>query len=56
MKECGKQIRGDFPENVVEETAIPKESKNETEQIQTATTEVRQQGYFILRIWSILTV
>lgn len=34
---------GDFSENAVSEKAIPKEYKNETEQIQTATTEVRQQ-------------
>lgn len=34
---------GDFSENAVGETAIPKEYRNETEQIQTATAEVRQQ-------------
>lgn len=34
---------GDFSENVVIETEIPKEYKNETEQIKKATVEVRQQ-------------
>lgn len=34
---------GDFSEHSVSEKAIPKEYKNETEQIQTATAEVRQQ-------------
>lgn len=34
---------GDFSENIVCEKVIPKEYKNETEQIRTATTEVRQQ-------------
>ena len=34
---------GDFSENTISEKAIPKEYKNETEQIQTATMEVRQQ-------------
>lgn len=34
---------GDFSENTVSEKAIPKEYKNETEQIQTATAEVKQQ-------------
>lgn len=34
---------GDFSENVVVETEIPKEYKNETEQIKKATVEVRQQ-------------
>lgn len=34
---------GDFSENAVSEKSIPKEYKNETEQIQTATTEVRHQ-------------
>ncbi len=34
---------GDFSEHAVCETAIPKEYKNETEQIRKATTEVRQQ-------------
>lgn len=34
---------GDFSENTVCEKVIPKEYKNETEQIRTATTEVRQQ-------------
>lgn len=34
---------GDFTENVVVETEIPKEYKNETEQIKKATVEVRQQ-------------
>lgn len=34
---------GDFSENVVSEKAIPKEYKNETEQIKTATAEVKQQ-------------
>lgn len=34
---------GDFSENVVSEKTIPREYRNETEQIRTATTEVRQQ-------------
>ncbi len=34
---------GDFSEHTVSETAIPKEYKNETEQIRTATVEVKQQ-------------
>lgn len=34
---------GDFSENAVVEKSIPKEYKNETEQIRTATTEVKQQ-------------
>ena len=34
---------GDFSENTVSEKGIPKEYKNETEQIQTATKEVKQQ-------------
>lgn len=34
---------GDFSENVVIEKTIPKKYKNETEQIKTATTEVKQQ-------------
>lgn len=34
---------GDFSENAASEKAIPKEYKNETEQIRTATTEVKQQ-------------
>ncbi len=34
---------GDFSENAVIEKAIPQEYKNETEQIRTATTEVRKQ-------------
>lgn len=34
---------GDFSENAVVEKAIPKEYKNETEQIKTATSEVKQQ-------------
>lgn len=34
---------GDFSENVVSEKDIPKEYKNETEQIRTATREVKQQ-------------
>lgn len=34
---------GDFSENVVSEKAIPSEYKNETEQIKTATAEVKQQ-------------
>lgn len=34
---------GDFSENTVVETAIPKEYKNETEQISKATVEVKQQ-------------
>ena len=34
---------GDFSENTVQEKEIPKEYKNETEQIQTATVEVKQQ-------------
>lgn len=34
---------GDFSENVVSEKGIPKEYKDETEQIRTATREVRQQ-------------
>ncbi|MDE6404554.1 MAG: methyl-accepting chemotaxis protein [Lachnospiraceae bacterium] len=34
---------GDFSENAVVETAIPKEYKNETEQISKATVEVKQQ-------------
>ncbi|MCM1245224.1 MAG: methyl-accepting chemotaxis protein [Roseburia sp.] len=34
---------GDFSENTVSEKAIPKEYKNETEQIRTATAEVKQQ-------------
>lgn len=34
---------GDFSENAVSEKGIPREYKNETEQIQTATAEVRQQ-------------
>lgn len=34
---------GDFSENVVSEKGIPKEYKNETEQIKTATVEVKQQ-------------
>ncbi|MDE6312039.1 MAG: methyl-accepting chemotaxis protein [Lachnospiraceae bacterium] len=34
---------GDFSENIAYEKAIPQEYKNETEQIRTATTEVRQQ-------------
>lgn len=34
---------GDFSENAVVEKAIPKEYKSETEQIRTATTEVKQQ-------------
>ncbi len=34
---------GDFSENTVQEKGIPKEYKNETEQIQTATVEVKQQ-------------
>lgn len=34
---------GDFSENVVSEKGIPKEYKDETEQIRTATTEVKQQ-------------
>lgn len=34
---------GDFSENVVSEKSIPKEYKNETEQIRTATREVKQQ-------------
>ncbi len=34
---------GDFSENTVSEKGIPKEYKNETEQIQKATTEVKQQ-------------
>ncbi|MBD5134997.1 MAG: methyl-accepting chemotaxis protein [Lachnospiraceae bacterium] len=34
---------GDFSENAVSEKSIPKEYKSETEQIRTATTEVRQQ-------------
>ncbi len=34
---------GDFSENVVSEKGIPKEYKNETEQIRTATREVKQQ-------------
>lgn len=34
---------GDFSENAVSESGIPSQYKNETEQIQTATTEVRQQ-------------
>lgn len=34
---------GDFSENMVREKGIPKEYKNETEQIQTATVEVKQQ-------------
>lgn len=34
---------GDFSENTVSEKAIPKEYKDETEQIKTATAEVRQQ-------------
>lgn len=34
---------GDFSENAVMETAIPKEYKNETEQISKATVEVKQQ-------------
>lgn len=34
---------GDFSENTVQEKEIPKEYKNETEQIRTATVEVKQQ-------------
>lgn len=34
---------GDFSENAVSEKAIPKEYRNETEQIKTATAEVKQQ-------------
>ncbi|MDE6531348.1 MAG: methyl-accepting chemotaxis protein [Lachnospiraceae bacterium] len=34
---------GDFSENTVQEKGIPKEYKNETEQIRTATVEVKQQ-------------
>ncbi|MCM1158714.1 MAG: methyl-accepting chemotaxis protein [Bacteroidales bacterium] len=34
---------GDFSENAVSESGIPSQYRNETEQIQTATTEVRQQ-------------
>ncbi len=34
---------GDFSENAISEKAIPSEYKNETEQIKTATTEVKQQ-------------
>ncbi|MDE6568838.1 MAG: methyl-accepting chemotaxis protein [Lachnospiraceae bacterium] len=34
---------GDFSENIVHEKEIPKEYKNETEQIRTATVEVKQQ-------------
>lgn len=34
---------GDFSENVVNEKTIPNQYKNETEQIKTATTEVKQQ-------------
>lgn len=34
---------GDFSENVVSEKGIPREYKDETEQIRTATTEVKQQ-------------
>lgn len=34
---------GDFSENTVSEKSIPKEYKNETEQIRTATVEVKQQ-------------
>lgn len=34
---------GDFSEHTVKEKSIPKEYKNETEQIQTATVEVKQQ-------------
>lgn len=34
---------GDFSENVVNEKGIPKEYRNETEQIKTATVEVKQQ-------------
>lgn len=34
---------GDFSENTVQEKAIPKEYKDETEQIRTATVEVKQQ-------------
>lgn len=34
---------GDFSENTVSEKSIPKQYKNETEQIQTATVEVKQQ-------------
>lgn len=34
---------GDFSENVIVEKSIPKEYKSETEQIKTATTEVRKQ-------------
>ncbi len=34
---------GDFSENAPEETAIPQEYRNETEQIRSATAEVRQQ-------------
>ncbi len=34
---------GDFSENVVSEKSIPREYKDETEQIRTATTEVKQQ-------------
>ena len=34
---------GDFSENVVQEKGIPKEYKDETEQIRTATVEVKQQ-------------
>ena len=34
---------GDFSENTVSVKTIPKEYKNETEQIQTATAEVKQQ-------------
>ncbi len=34
---------GDFSENIVSEKAIPKEYKDETEQIKTATVEVKQQ-------------
>lgn len=34
---------GDFSENAVVETAIPREYKNETEQISKATVEVKQQ-------------
>lgn len=34
---------GDFSENVISEKTIPREYRNETEQIRTATTEVRQQ-------------
>jgi len=34
---------GDFSENVVTEKTVPKEYKNETEQIRTATVEVKQQ-------------